>query len=60
MQVATTFLDKGKKVFVVDLNPFKGVGKDVNEIGWEPIYKHYKQNTEELNWNTAMEILTNN
>ncbi len=45
-------------ITVVDLNPFRSIGKDINEIGWEAVHKHFKQNTEALNWNSAMAILT--
>lgn len=58
VQTATSFLDKGVNVAVVDLNPFKNIGKDICEIGWEIVHKHFKQNTELLNWGSAMEIIT--
>ena len=58
MHVAMGFIESNKRVFVVDLNGLKEGAKDVCEIGWERVFKHYKEHTQQLTWNLAMSILT--
>lgn len=59
VQVAMKFIESGKPVYVVDINPLAelGLGKDVSEIGWDTVKKQVKK-TEKLTWNSAMSILT--
>lgn len=68
VQTAVGFLETDKKVYVVDLNVpeldkyvnAKGErAKDVCEIGVDIVLDLYKHYTQQLDWNLAMNILTN-
>lgn len=67
VQTAMSMLDSDKTLYVVDLNDscFDHIltkdgsrAKDICEIGWEIVYKHYKKNTQPLNWQSAMQAIT--